>query len=717
MSETINFTRLTTSDKLPDRFLTCQFYQPVDPEQIDSGVIFSQIEILTPWFPSSQIGQTVINTLIREYYRGTDTSDLVNFESAIKGVNRALSQFAQNGETDWIGKLSGVLILINKKEIHIAQTGHSHAYLYRSTKINHITEGLDIDDEPHPLKTFTNLTSGSLQLGDKIVIANSAFFENIAPSELKLLVNNYRPTLAAIECARILKSHGNRVANAIFLESTTKEELANIPPEQKIESVYLDQSGVNFSLVTKNFFKNSFAPALSALGRGIISGARATGGFIAPKVKKGWERTRRGPAKSFETAQNVVKEVRKQEERANYTYSPEAEGETEKIIPKKSFLRTKNKLRRILITFGLYSRDKSKMILGIFIVVVLILAGALTYSFIKNRGHTSAKELEQKYAQLTSLDGEASIAASKRDDSTALQKYKEIYAIALELQGTQYADKIKSFLEKASTKITEITKLKSTSPLKTMNLGTTPLKIGADSKRIIEVLANGEIKEKKATDADFVTMLNTTLPSNKIVSLTQLEEADIFALVFDNKTLSILDPIKKTVTTQEVKLKNSGQIKSFGENIYLLDTTNNQIWKIAAENSKYNSVSAYLKDQSIKITDAVDLAIDGSVYTLNSTGQILEFSRGTKINEFRVSLPGSEILSSYKNIFTSENSTSIFIVAQDGNRTRVIEVKKNGNFLAQYYLEGADGFQDIIINSYLREVYVLKDNKILEYRI
>ncbi|MDH4359043.1 MAG: hypothetical protein OEV37_03895 [Candidatus Berkelbacteria bacterium] len=717
MSETINFTRLTSSDKLPDRFLTCQFYQPVDPDQIDSGVIFSQIEILTPWFPSSQIGQTAINTLIREYYRGTDTSDLVNFENAIKGVNRVLSQFAQNGETDWIGKLSGVLILINKKEIHIAQTGHSHAYLYRGSKINHITEGLDIDDEPHPLKTFTNLTSGTLQMGDKIVVANSSFFENIAPSELKLLVSNYRPTLAALECAKILKSHGNRVANAIFLESTSKEELANIPPEQKIESVYLDQSGINFSLVAKNFFKNSVGPAFKALGRATVSGARATGRFIAPRVKKSWEKTREGSIKSFETAQSVVSQAKRREkEEAPHTYSVESKDEAGRVVPKKSLLKAKNKLRRMLITLGLYSRDKSKMVLGVFVLVVIILAAALTYSFAKNRWHSNAKNLEQRYAQLTSLDGEASIAASKRDDQTALQKYKEIYNIALELQDTDYADKTKEFLEKANAKITEITKLRSISSLKTLDLEGDTLAIGVDSKRIIGVLSGGEIKERKATDAGFVTLLSATLPSNKIVSLTELE-VNLFALVFDNKALAILDPVKKTITTQEIKLKSDGQIKSFGENIYLLDTTNNQIWKITAEDSKYTTSSTYLKDQSIKISDAVDLAIDGSIYTLNGSGQIMELSRGTKINEFKVTLPGSETLTSYKKIFTSENSTSIFIVAQDGNRTRIIEIKKNGNFLAQYYLESADSFQEIVLDSYLREIYVLKDKKILEYRI
>lgn len=87
MSLIINHTRLTTSDRLSDRFLTCQVYQPYDDKNRDKGIIYSQVEILNPWFSASQIGQLIINTLIREYYKANDTSDLNNFETAIKKVN------------------------------------------------------------------------------------------------------------------------------------------------------------------------------------------------------------------------------------------------------------------------------------------------------------------------------------------------------------------------------------------------------------------------------------------------------------------------------------------------------------------------------------------------------------------------------------------------------------------------------------------------------
>lgn len=409
MSEIINYTRLTTSDKIADRFLTCQVYIPTDKDQAELGEIFSHVEIKSPWFGSTQVGQTIINTLIREYYRGHDSSELNNFEEAVKKVNESLAKSAQNGETEWIGKLSSVLILINNSEVHFAQTGKSHAYLYRGGRVNHITEGLEQEDAPHPLKTFSNLTSGSLQEGDKIVIANESFFEILNPNELKMIVSALPPTQAAIECAKIIQMQGVSDANATFIELTTKEKLANLSPDQKLEAVYLDHQVMGISTLSKNALFNVGALIKTGFSKMIA----AITGIISPIAKKGISKTQEKSKVAIEKTKQITQE-RIEEIDTKLTEASVNKGEKGfflKIfgVVTKLFLKIKNKMRRNLIHTGIYSQKKSRMYLIFLLPVIIILIVAVSYGLYEKKNNKSAKELENNHNQIISLEGEASI--------------------------------------------------------------------------------------------------------------------------------------------------------------------------------------------------------------------------------------------------------------------------------------------------------------------
>lgn len=713
MSETINFTRLTTSDKLPDRFLTCQFYQPIDPGQKEAGVVFSQIEIMTPWFPSSQIGQTVINTLIREYYRGQDTSELVNFENAIKSVNKVLAQIAQNGETDWIGKFGGVLALVSGKEIHIAQTGQSNAYLYRGNRLNHITEGLEIDDAPHPLKTFNNLTSGTLQIGDKIVIGNSAFFETLAPSELKTLVTGFRPGIAALECAKILKSHSNQNANAIFIEITTKESMANIAPDQKIETVYLDKSAINPRLAFKNFLTNKLIPLIHSFGKFIAKGAGQTGKFIAPKLKKGWKAAGESTGKLIESTRKTEHPPLKESKLPEEGEMPSSENA---VFGKKNFFKFKNKLRRSLIDVGLYSRDKSKMVLGVLGVVVLVLAITLTYSFIKSGSRNKEKDQKTQLEQIVTLDNEATVSSTRGDETASVEKYNQIIALSRGLENTKFQNDAKPYADKAATKIKAITKLITLEAQKTYDLSSEAYSLALADDSVYAILKNGEIKRKKSVSPNFETTFKSEQINASVYSNVVIEDSGNIALVLDDKSLAIADPTSKTYQKQDLALSSPNQIASFGETLYFLDNLKNQIWKSSPKTDKYTDSTPYLKDTSTQITNAVDLAIDGSVYLLNSDGTVSRFSRGLKISDFQIELPAKEKLADWKIINTSDGTNALYCVSQNKDQTRIVELNKSGAFVAQYELSGA-GEGKVFINPNTKEIYVLKDKTVSSYKM
>ena len=242
MEYEIQYARLATTEKLPDRFLNAQVKSSSDLAKSSMGKVISLIEILTPWFPTAQIGQTIINIFFQKYYEGGSTSDLVNFEEALKKVNESLAQITQNGETDWIGNLNGILGVIVENKLHIAQTGKAEAYIFRDGKVNHLTFGLAQNGaEPHPLKTFSNITSGELKSLDKILIGNPELYQHLSIENIRQIITLNTPDEAILQIARILKKKRVNTVNVLIINLLSIEELAKQPVEDEEETVYLDR--------------------------------------------------------------------------------------------------------------------------------------------------------------------------------------------------------------------------------------------------------------------------------------------------------------------------------------------------------------------------------------------------------------------------------------------------------------------------------------------
>jgi hypothetical protein len=126
-----------------------------------------------------------------------------------------------------------------------------------------------------------------------------------------------------------------------------------------------------------------------------------------------------------------------------------------------------------------------------------------------------------------------------------------------------------------------------------------------------------------------------------------------------------------------------GQIKgfkTFGGNLYLLDTANSQIWKYQGTDLGFGEIAPYLKAGGVDFSKVTSFAIDGSIFVLSGSGNIAKFSGGNS-EDFTVS--GLETpLSSPTSIFTSDETKNIYIL----DAGRVVILDKKGIYQAQYLL-------------------------------
>jgi len=705
MNEIINYTRLTTSDKLSDKFATCQAYIPQDKDQAELGQIFSHIEILSPWFSASQIGQTVINSVVKEYYRGQDSSELVNFEEAVKKVNESLAKTAQGGETEWIGKISGVIVLVNRGEIHFAQTGKSHAYLYRSGKVNHITEGLESEEAPHPLKTFSNLTSGTLQEDDKVLIANDAFFEVINPNELRLIISSLPPALAAVECAKILQNHGSQDATAIFLELTSRERLADLPPEQKVEAIYLDQQILSFSALSKNAFSNIASRIGSMFKKSTGRIASFSKEKIAPATKRAVEKTKEIASTKRKEIDDKMQEMsteRGHEEKSSFFALA-----TESI--KTFFLKFKNKFRRSLIHIGLYTRKKSKMYLSLLGIVLVILALVIGLTLKSRQSSAKETEAKQAYNEIISLGGQADVLMDTNQQE-AISKYGDVISLSERIKNTKYYDQAKPTIEKAHKQIGNISKLS---------------RIDAKSQTELKGISSIAISDKfmfATVGSDFYSRAISSNNFNKIAPLgleldrlTYISDLDLVAGLNKNKIV-FFDTTGENLKIADSELQKPSQLKSFGVNLYVLDTSLNQILKIPYEEKNFKDKSDFFKED-VNVNEISDYAIDGSIYTLSKTGIVARYSRGNKVNDFQVSLPNQEKIDSFIGIFTTESSTDLLVLVKIKNDFRLLDFRKSGEYLKQYSLNGIEVVKSATVDQTNTKIFILSKDKVFDFSL
>lgn len=173
---------------------------------------------------------------------------------------------------------------------------------------------------------------------------------------------------------------------------------------------------------------------------------------------------------------------------------------------------------------------------------------------------------------------------------------------------------------------------------------------------------------------------------------------------------------RKTQKTEKGKLALSDQwgeigvIKIYNSNLYLLDKTNNTIWRYTEGEQGFGTGQKWLKETSVSLSFSVSMAIDGSVWVLNGDGKILKLTQG-RLDAFGVA-GLDKPFSSPAVIFTDENTQNLYIL--DKGNQRVVVLAKSGEYQAQYSWPGISGITDMAVLEAEKKILLLGGSKIYE---
>ncbi len=737
MSYEIQFARITNSGKLPDRFLTCQHHTSHDLAKKPMGEIFTLAEMLSPWFPTAQVGQTIISNFVKYYYQGGSTSDLVNFETSLKRVNEDLAQITQNGETDWIGNLNALLAAIVGNNLHLSITGLIEVYIFRDGKVNHLTENLAGPIEPHPLKTFSNIISGELKSQDKIVIANKELFEHISLDSIRQIISINNASQSALQITKLLRKERVRTVNLIIIELGSKEELSSETIEGQLEEVfYLDKStdsiGMKLVNLTKilflslrkiiiSLFKKGYQPIQNRFSKKTISEATAHKDMKTDRFHE-----------EFMTEESTRDDGLLKDEEVKYSpdlyihyYNARKEQRKSKALQKwwtKIFSWIWSKILWVSDWVVQSARDRKRrknlyIALCIFLIVVVALV-----VLIRNRGNQVGNLNAQKIldeALAAEKQGKNLVAEGNQDQA------KEQFAACIEksqgiLNKTLVAKDAQSTLDGCNN---ELDKLTATTRFGKL----TPLVTIPDNAKELFV-ASGQVFVVSDSDIYQGNLIGGapskvgTIPSTKGNFTAGTRSDSIIYLYTSGQNLYQFDTSSKKLELAKINAdahwETANSLASYVGTLYLLDGILGQIYKHTSNQTEFQAGEEYISATNINLRDAISLAIDGSIYVLKNSGKAVKLQKSRLMTNFglkNIPTPYDTITKPLK-IYTDSDTPSLYIL--DAGQKRILEFDKDGQFIHQYaFGENFDHLSDFSVSVKSRKIWILEKNSVYEISI
>jgi hypothetical protein len=170
------------------------------------------------------------------------------------------------------------------------------------------------------------------------------------------------------------------------------------------------------------------------------------------------------------------------------------------------------------------------------------------------------------------------------------------------------------------------------------------------------------------------------------------------------KTKKLETVVKKENITGEVRL-----MKAFAGNLYLID--NQDIWRFNVTDTGFGPQKKWLAEgQTVDFSKVKSMAIDGSIWILDSSGKILKFVQGAPAG---FSVKGlDKPLSGQAVIYTDYDSQNLYVL--DRGNKRIVVINKTGEYQEQFLWDGFSDATDLVVSEANNSLYFLSGSKIYQ---
>ncbi len=617
--------------------------------------VIAELPLLNPAAKEAceNICLAISSTLKRSFKKSSDENA---FETAISQVNEELGKLAETGQTIWIDKLNCILAAKNGSSFWITSCGKISAFLFRGDEFTDISCSIS---KPHPLKTFENVAFGKVKLGDILILSTNQLFNHIGVDKLRNIFQNNGFLTATQQIIDTLTNNaGPEVSFATILNQ-------QVPVGQAIEEEVLPKS-------TNKFLKTPLVPKFSDILNKLKS-------LISFK------------GVSFNSVKNVGSKGK---------YIINKVGSSIKSTSKDLSLQQIQK----------FSKTK-KIFLISALVLILAVALELGVSMHLKKSKVAKSQVSDRLHSIQDLVNNAQAAILYKDNQTAGNFAAQAQSQLPQQNEVDTADK--PLYNQIQGQLSDLRqKLENTFEPKVTKIGST----GPGS--FITKLGNFIITQVGTTIVSYDTTSGSVsdslfLSSQKIISAVFLKGnnaiiyngSEILAWDFQKKLFS--PPFSSSVPNKE----NLVGFKFYPTNsrVYTINKETNQIISFAAGASGVSKPVIASKNAN-DLANAVDLAIDGAIYVLNTNG-VTKYQSGS-LTDFH--LPPLFVSYSGKGkIATEINWKNIYILDTGNNRVLVID--KKGNLVSTIKSKEFSDLKDFVVDEPNKIVYILDGSSLLKF--
>ncbi|EKD64350.1 MAG: hypothetical protein ACD_51C00021G0007 [uncultured bacterium] len=342
---------------------------------------------------------------------------------------------------------------------------------------------------------------------------------------------------------------------------------------------------------------------------------------------------------------------------------------------------------------------RDKVLISLILVVLVLIAGIY---LVRNQGQKQ-KYIEELEAKLATASDNISQAETKGsyDKDAAAELLDQAEEIAMEVLSSGYlrssASQYLSEIEEQRGYLDNIIKVTSATMVADLSkkrttvnaLGLAPYQesiYAYEYNGLYEIELN-EVKDPLTIDDEEVVIDGSYFEDQDTI-LFYTQDGEV--IEYDGMVFSKMD-------SADGGFKVGVQAEPYSTKLYILDPTNNQIWKYYREREGYGSAEGYNIDADL--SNAVAMAIDGAVWVLNNDGTITKLLSGTvtDYNLERAPLSGFE---GANKIYTSFESSQLYVLDSAASKVLVFNKDaKDGDLVysTQYVFDGVGEIKDIYV--------------------
>jgi hypothetical protein len=141
--------------------------------------------------------------------------------------------------------------------------------------------------------------------------------------------------------------------------------------------------------------------------------------------------------------------------------------------------------------------------------------------------------------------------------------------------------------------------------------------------------------------------------------------------------------------------------KIFNNNLYSVDKTKSQVYRFQRAQTGYATPTDWLKEPA-DLSQATDLFVDGSVYVLKLSGQVLKFYTGKAVNFNSAAL--SPVMTGANKIMVGNKYIYVF---EPSSKRLAVLAKEDGHLMEQYVADSLNQPVDFAVDEVGRSAYFL----------